>query len=100
MPEDLLFRLGADVRCTMTEFGDLDAAEAREVVPGPAQWEIYADEPTASWLYYAPPGVTGGPGLPPDPVVGEQAFTVDTVPDQLPGEDELSSDCAEPAPAG
>jgi sporulation protein YlmC with PRC-barrel domain len=146
MPEDLLFRLGADVRCTdgvcgtlkslvikpgedavthlvvepprqhgagklvpfrlaagtpgsevrlrctMTEFGGLDAAEAREFVPGTAQWEIYADEPIASWPYYAPPGVMGAPGLPPDPVVGEQAFTVDTVPDQLPDEDELSSD--------
>jgi len=80
------------LRCTTTEFGDLGAAEAREVVPGTAQWEIYADEPISSWPYYAPPGVMGAPGLPPDPVVSEQAVTVDTVPDQLPDEDELSSD--------
>lgn len=80
------------LRCTMTEFGDLDAAEAKELVPGTAQWEIYADEPIVSWPYYAQPGVMGGPGLPLDPVVSEQAFTVDTVPDQLPDEDELSSD--------
>jgi hypothetical protein len=80
------------LRCTMTEFEDLDAAEAREVVPGTAQWEIYADEPISSWPYYAPPGVMGAPGLPPDPVVSEQTLTVDTVPDHLPDEDELSSD--------
>jgi hypothetical protein len=80
------------LRCTMTEFGELDAAETRQVVPGTALWEVYADEPIMSWPYYASPGVMGGPGLPPDPVVGEQAFTVDTVPDQLPGEDELSGD--------
>jgi hypothetical protein len=80
------------LHCTVTEFWDLDAAESREVVPGTAQWEIYADEPIASWPYYAPPGPMGGPGLPLDPVVGEQAFTVDNVPDQLPDEDELSSD--------
>lgn len=76
--------------CTMTEFEDLDAAEATQFLPGTRDWEIYADEPLASWPYYAPPGVMGGPGLPPDPVVDEQAVTVDTVPDQLPGEDEVS----------
>jgi sporulation protein YlmC with PRC-barrel domain len=82
------------LRCTMAKFGELDAAEATEFVPGNEEWEIYSDEPLASWPYYAPPGVMGGPGMPPDPVVGEQAFTVDTVPDQLPGEDEVSrGDC-------
>ena len=78
------------LRCTTTEFGDLDAAEATELIPGSADWEIYADEPMVSWPYYAPPGVMAAPGLPPDPVAGEQAVTVDTVPDQLPGADEVS----------
>jgi sporulation protein YlmC with PRC-barrel domain len=76
--------------CTMAEFEELNAGEATELVPGNEEWEIYSGEPLASWPYYAPPGVMGGPGMPPDPVVGEQAFTVDTVPDQLPGEDEVS----------
>jgi hypothetical protein len=78
------------LRCTVTEFEDLDAAEAKEFIPGSAQWQIYAAEPMVSWPYYAPPGAMGTPGLPPDPVVGQQAVTVDTVPDQLPDEDELS----------
>jgi len=79
------------LRCTLTEFADLDAAEVTQVVGGTEDWEIYAGEPMASWPYYAPPGVMGGPGLPPDPVVHEQAVTVDTVPDQLPGEDEVAA---------
>ncbi len=78
------------LRCTLTEFEELDAAETTELLPGTRDWEIYADEPIASWPYYAPPGVIGDPGLPPDPTVGEQAVTVDTVPDQLPGADEVS----------
>jgi sporulation protein YlmC with PRC-barrel domain len=78
------------LRCTVTEFEELDAGEQTELLPGTRDWEIYADEPMVSWPYYAPPGVMGGPGLPPDPVVDEQAVTVDTVPDQLPGEDEVS----------
>jgi sporulation protein YlmC with PRC-barrel domain len=83
---------GADVRlsCTMTEFEELDAAEETELVPGTKDWEDYAGEPLASWPYYAPPGLMGGPGMPRDPVVGEQAIVVDNVPDQLPGEDEVS----------
>ncbi|WP_300604619.1 PRC-barrel domain-containing protein [Trebonia sp.] len=78
------------LRCTLTEFEELDAAEAAELVPGTGDWEIYAGEPIVSWPSYAPPGVIGDPGLPPDPAVGEQAVTVDTVPDQLPGADEVS----------
>jgi sporulation protein YlmC with PRC-barrel domain len=83
---------GGEVRLrgTVTEFMDLDAAEAKEFIPGTAQWEIYAGEPMISWPYYAPPGVMGMPGLPRDPVVDEQAVTEDTVPDQLPDEDEVS----------
>lgn len=42
----------------------------------------------ASWPYYAPPGVMGGPGLPDEPGDAAEATTVDTVPDQLPGEEE------------
>jgi sporulation protein YlmC with PRC-barrel domain len=77
------------LHCTVTEFGDLDAAESAEVIPGSAQWELYAAEPMISWPYYAPPGAMGL-GLPRDRVVEEQAVTVDTVPEQLPDEDELA----------
>src|SRR5690348_13076712 len=61
------------LRCAMAEFGELDAAEVTELVPGDQESQIYAGEPMISWPYYAPPGVMGSPGLPPDPVVGEQA---------------------------
>jgi sporulation protein YlmC with PRC-barrel domain len=73
--------------CTMAEFEQLDPAEATYFSPDP---EIRPGESMASWPYYAPPGVMGGPGLPDDAGGTAQAYTVDTVPDQLPGEDEMS----------
>jgi PRC-barrel domain len=49
-------------------------------------------EPVVSWPYYAPPGTTppGAPSRPDDPAEVTQVVTVDTVPDQLPDEDEVS----------
>ena len=82
-----------DVRldCTMAEFGQLDPAEATYLSPGGEDAGIRPGESTASWPYYAPPGVMGGPGFPiDDPTAAAQAVTVDTVPDQLPGEEETS----------
>jgi sporulation protein YlmC with PRC-barrel domain len=79
-----------DVRlgCTLAQFGALDPGEATEFLHGGGDYDRGAD-PSVSWPYYAPPGPMGGPGLPGDPELGEQVVTVDTVPDRLPGEDEV-----------
>ena len=68
----------------MAEYGQLDPAEARYFLQGNQDYEIYRREPMVSWPYYASPEVMGGP----EDVA--QVITVDTVPDQLPGEDEVS----------
>jgi hypothetical protein len=80
------------LRCTMAGFGQLDPAEATYFFPGDEEYEIYRLEPVVSWPYYAPPGTTppGAPSRPDDPAEVTQVVTVDTVPDQLPGEDEVS----------
>jgi hypothetical protein len=77
------------LRCTVAEFGQLDPAEATYVYPDEQEYQVRPGASTASWPSYAPPGVMGAPGLPSGP--GDpQEFTVDTVPDRLPGEDEVS----------
>jgi sporulation protein YlmC with PRC-barrel domain len=76
--------------CTMAEFGRLDPAEATYLSSDVGEPGIRPGESGASWPYYAPPGVMGGPGLPGDLGQAAQAITVDTVPDQLPGEEETS----------
>ena len=80
------------LRCTMAEFGQLDPAEATYFFLGNEDYEIYRREPAVSWPVYAPPGATspGASGTPGDPGEVTQVVTVDTVPDQLPGEDEVS----------
>jgi hypothetical protein len=80
------------LRCTMAEFGQLDPAEATYFYPGDQHFEVYGGEPVVSWPYYVPPdAVTAGtPDRPGDPGDVTQVVTVDTVPDQLPGEDEVS----------
>jgi PRC-barrel domain len=82
---------GNEVRldCTVAEFGELDAAETTYLSPAEEDPGVRPGG-SASWPCYAPPGVMGGPGLPADPTEGAQAVTVDTVPDQLPGEEETS----------
>lgn len=76
--------------CTMTEFGQLDPAEATYLSPAGEDSGIRPGESMASWPYYAPPGVMGGPGLPIDDAMdAARADTVDIVPDQLPGEEEM-----------
>jgi hypothetical protein len=76
--------------CTMAEFGQLDPAESTYFSADTDYSEIRPGGSMASWPYYAPPGVMGGPGLPLDPGDAAEAITVDTVPDQLPGEDEVA----------
>jgi hypothetical protein len=72
--------------CTIAEFGQLDPAEATYFYPGDQHFEVYGGEPVVAWPYYAPPDVVT-PGAPVDVA---QVVTVDTVPDQLPGADEVS----------
>jgi hypothetical protein len=79
-----LIRLG----CTMSEFGTLDPAEATYSYPANEEYQVRPSASTASWPDYAPPGVMGAPGLPSQPGK-RQEFTVDIVPDQLPGEAEV-----------
>jgi hypothetical protein len=82
---------GGEIRlgCTMTEFGTLDPAEATYFYPGNEEYQVRPGASTASGPDYAPPGVMGAPGLPSQPG-DKQEFTVDIVPDQLPGEAEVS----------
>jgi hypothetical protein len=78
--------------CTMAEFGQLDPAEAKYLYPGDQHFEVYGGEPVVSWPYYSPPDAVtpGTPGRPGYPGNIAQVVTIDTVPDQLPGEDEVS----------
>jgi hypothetical protein len=76
--------------CTIAEFERLDPAEATYLSSDAEDFDARPSESMASWPYYAPPGVMGGPGLPEEPEGRLEAVTVDTVPDQLPGEDEVS----------
>jgi sporulation protein YlmC with PRC-barrel domain len=82
---------GIRLRCTMAEFEKLDAAEATESFAGDKAFEFYGGESIISWPYYAPPGAVGGSGLPADFGRVTHVVTVDTVPDQLPDEDEVSA---------
>jgi hypothetical protein len=80
------------LRCTTAEFERLDSAEAT-YFPGDEDYEntVGSWEPDDLWPYYASasgmvpgaPGTPGGLGNIPEPV------TVDAVPDELPGEDEV-----------
>jgi sporulation protein YlmC with PRC-barrel domain len=70
--------------CTMAEYGQLDPAEARYFLQGNDKYEIYRREPMVSWPHYASPEVMD------EPEDVAQVITVDTVPDQLPGEEEVS----------
>ena len=84
---------GGEVRllCQLAEFGQLEAAEATYFFPGDEDYPTYRKEPMVAWPYYAAPGVTGMPAKPgDDPREVSQVVTVDTVPDQLPGTDEVS----------
>jgi hypothetical protein len=81
------------LRCTGAEYEQLNPAE-ETLFPGDEGYGAYGDMwgPAAAWPYYAPggmlpaaPGTPGAPGTIPEPV------TVDTVPDQLPDEDEVFS---------
>jgi hypothetical protein len=77
--------------CSIAEFEQLDPAEATYFSSDIEDFDARPGGSGASWPYYAPPGVMGGPGLPEEPEAAPEAVTVDTVPDQLPGEDEVSS---------
>jgi len=80
------------LRCTRAEFERLDPAEAT-YFPGDEDYGNYSDgwEPAVAWPYYATtgplvPGALGAPGVP-GTITGP--VTVGTVPDELPGEEEV-----------
>jgi hypothetical protein len=83
---------GADdqirLRCTLAEFGRLDPAEATRFYSADEDYQARPGGSTAAWPSYAPPGVMGAPGLPAEPGDPKE-YTVDIVPDELPGEDEV-----------
>jgi hypothetical protein len=89
---------GVRLRCSVAEYGQLDPAEATYFFGGDEDYPASRDDPMVSWPSYAPPGsmampgVMGMPGMPGDapPREAADAVTMDTVPDQLPGEDEVS----------
>jgi sporulation protein YlmC with PRC-barrel domain len=85
------------LRCSVAEYGQLQPAEATYVSPGDEDDPTFRTEPTAGNPSYAPPGAMGMPGvmgMPAMPGGGRreaaQPVTVDTVPDMLPGADEVS----------
>jgi sporulation protein YlmC with PRC-barrel domain len=84
------------LRCTMTEFGQLDPAEATVFVGGDENYQMSHElqtshELTFSWPYYAPGMMSAGaPGRPGDPERVGQIVTEDIVPEELPGEDEVA----------
>jgi hypothetical protein len=84
-------RAGSQIqlRCSVAEFEWLDPAEATYSYPEDQGNQVRPGTSEASWPEYAPPGLMGGPGLPPDRGEGQES-TVDTVPDRLPGEDEVA----------
>jgi sporulation protein YlmC with PRC-barrel domain len=84
------------LRCTMAEFGRLDPAEAVIFVGGDENYQMshevqMSHELTFSWPYYAPGMMSAGaPGRPGDPDSVGRVVTEDIVPDEVPGEDEVS----------
>jgi hypothetical protein len=85
------------LRCSVAEYGQLDAAEATYSSPAVEGDSTYQTDPMVSWPSYAPPGAMGMPGvmgMPAMPGDGarevEETVTVDTVQAQLPGADEVS----------
>jgi hypothetical protein len=82
------------LRCTIAEFQRLDPAEETLLAGEDESYDniSYRWEPSSSWPYYATQGsmMPGAPGSPGAPGAITRPVTVDTVPDQLPGEDEVS----------
>lgn len=76
--------------CTVAEFEWLDPAEATYSYPEGEDTQVRPGTSEASWPEYAPPGLLGGPGLPPHAGGEGQESLVDIVPDRLPGEDEVA----------
>jgi hypothetical protein len=82
------------LRCTRAEFERLDPAEETLLAGDDESYDniSYRWEPASSWPYYATQGpmMPGAPGSPGMPGAITRPVTVDTVPDQLPGEEEVS----------
>lgn len=68
---------GLRVRCSLAEFGKLDAAEETHFLPGPAGYPAYAPGQVLAWPYYGLGGM--GMGMSPEFGPGEPV-TYQTVP--------------------
>ncbi len=81
------------LHCTRAEFERLDPAETT-YLPGDEDYENTGTrwEPAVAWPYYDTQGtmLPGAPGTPGVPGAITRPVTVDAVPDELPGEDEVS----------
>lgn len=78
------------LRCSVAEFEWLDPAEATYSYPEDQGSQVRPGTSEAMWPEYAPPGLLGGPGLPPHGGGEGLESTVDIVPDRLPGEEEMT----------
>jgi sporulation protein YlmC with PRC-barrel domain len=76
------------LRCTKTQYEQLDSPDETYIPPGIGGHEFYEREPVISWPYYA--GGAGMLGVPSDAIAGvPQTLTADAVPEHLPGEEEI-----------
>jgi len=76
------------LRCTIAQYEQLDSPDETYIPPGIGGHEFYQREPVISWPYYA--GGAGMFGVPRDAIAGvPQALTTDSVPEHLPGEEEI-----------
>jgi sporulation protein YlmC with PRC-barrel domain len=79
---------GIRLRCTMAQYEQLDSPDETYIPEGIGGREFYGREPVISWPYYA--GGAGMMGIPGDAISGAaQTLTVDSVAEQLPGEEEI-----------
>jgi sporulation protein YlmC with PRC-barrel domain len=71
---------GVRLRCSITEFEDLDSAEETQFVPGTIGYENYGPEQVLSWPYYGLHGGQAGGVAGADVPGVSQTVTYDTVP--------------------
>jgi sporulation protein YlmC with PRC-barrel domain len=71
---------GVRLRCSITEFEELDSAEETQFVPGTIGYENYGPEQVLSWPYYGLHGGQAGGVAGADVPGVSQTVTYDTVP--------------------
>jgi sporulation protein YlmC with PRC-barrel domain len=68
------------LRCTITEFEELDPAEETQFVPGTQGYAAYGPEQIAAWPYYSLAGPGVGVGMDPALLGVSETATYDTIP--------------------